>query len=257
MSKFYAVLPSNSSMGLYPDNKVSSYRVVLPDVMTLNPDEWEVALSEIQYPNFINNIREGRNKLLFTTNDFEFTVTITPGYYASVPTLISQIEKQLLTQNRPNPIDCKFTYNRHYKHILISATRDVKIFFKSTDIGRMLGFINNVELKKPLNYPMDIVKSDVIASVNNGNFSMFVYSDVVKHNYVGDVKAPLLRAVPIRGNHGEVVCEMYDRPHYLPLAKGSFQTIEVHIRDDTGEPISFATGKAIVTLVFRRKPLLP
>ena len=188
--RFHAVFPDNSSIRLYPHNKVSSYRDIFPDEITLNPDEWEVVLSEILYLNFINNIKEGQNKILFTTNDFEFTLTITPGYHVSVP-------KQLLAQNRPNSIDCKFTYNRHYKHILISATRDVNIFFKSNNIGRIMGFVNNVEFKKPLNYSMDTVKSDFIGLVRNSNFSMFLYSNAVKQSYIDDVKALLLRAVPI------------------------------------------------------------
>ena len=49
---------------------------------------------------------------------------------------------------------------------------------------------------------------------------------------------------------------MYDRPHYFPLAKNVSDHRSAY-KDDTGEPISFATWKTIMTLVFRRKPLLP
>ena len=45
--KFYIVLPSNSSTNLYPDNKISSFKVHLSNPLQLYPTKWEVTLSEI------------------------------------------------------------------------------------------------------------------------------------------------------------------------------------------------------------------
>ena len=44
----------------------------------------------------------------------------------------------------------------------------------------------------------------------------------------------------------------YDQPRYFPVQKKTFDTIEIDIRDDTGESIPFDAGKLIVTLHFRR-----
>ena len=52
MEKFYLVLPSNSSMTLYPENTLADYTVNLSQPVTLDdPHKWEVGLAEIQFPN--------------------------------------------------------------------------------------------------------------------------------------------------------------------------------------------------------------
>ena len=81
---------------------------------------------------------------------------------------------------------------------------------------------------------------------------MYVYCDVLECVPVGDTTAPLLRIVEIGGQKGEMVHIQYDQPRYVPLQKKEFDSIEIDIRDDLGEKISFDSGKLIVTLHFRR-----
>ena len=47
---FYITLPSNSSMDIYPDNKISSFKVNLPETLQVDSEHWEVALKQIQIP---------------------------------------------------------------------------------------------------------------------------------------------------------------------------------------------------------------
>ena len=70
---------------------------------------------------------------------------------------------------------------------------------------------------------------------------------------VGDTVAPLLRIVQVNGVQGEMTHLQYDQPRYAPLQKKKFDTIEIDIRDDAGEKISFDSGKLIVTLHFRKE----
>lgn len=48
--QFYVTLPSDSSLHIYPDNKLSDYRVRLDPPLALNPDEWQVGLASISIP---------------------------------------------------------------------------------------------------------------------------------------------------------------------------------------------------------------
>ena len=57
----YVTLPSNSSMNIYPDNKISSFDVDLSETLQVDPDNWEVALKEIQFPHLWNNVRKDKN----------------------------------------------------------------------------------------------------------------------------------------------------------------------------------------------------
>ena len=72
---------------------------------------------------------------------------------------------------------------------------------------------------------------------------------------VGDSLVPLLRIVPVTGGIGETVTKIYQKVHYVPIQRKSFQTLEIYIRDDLGKPVPFQRGKSIITLTFRQKRL--
>ena len=48
----YVTLPSNNSMNDYPDNKISSFKVNLPETLQVDPEHCKVALKEIQFPSY-------------------------------------------------------------------------------------------------------------------------------------------------------------------------------------------------------------
>ena len=81
-TQFYLHLPSNSSLDKFPDNTLTEYRVGLPQNITLE-GEWEVALTEIQYPHSLNNIRaDFMNRILLRNEDFPIweVLIIPPGH---------------------------------------------------------------------------------------------------------------------------------------------------------------------------------
>ena len=61
--QFYLVLSSNSSLNIFQENK-TSYKVQLPYPLELEITKWEVALSEIQFPNNFSTIGDGRNRII-------------------------------------------------------------------------------------------------------------------------------------------------------------------------------------------------
>ena len=88
--------------------------------------------------------------------------------------------------------------------------------------------------------------------MEGGLHALYVYCNVLECVSVGDTMAPLLRIVAVKGSRGEMTYIQYDQPRYIPLQKKTFDSIEIDIRDDTGESIPFDSGKLIVTLHFRR-----
>ena len=88
---------------------------------------------------------------------------------------------------------------------------------------------------------------------------MYVYSDIIDFQYVGDSFAPLLRVVGVDeyvGKHGEYIDQIFTTPHYIPVCRNSIDTIEIDIKDDTGDSIKFEAGKVLVKLHFRPKRFL-
>ena len=85
--------------------------------------------------------------------------------------------------------------------------------------------------------------------------SLFVYTDLVQPRPVGDVVVPLLRSLPPVDKGKDTVFYLFEKPHYIPLARFQFDTVEILLTSDQGETISFDNGHCIVTLHFRRRAL--
>jgi hypothetical protein len=93
--------------------------------------------------------------------------------------------------------------------------------------------------------------------VNRGLNLLYIYCDVAMHTIVGDTKTPLLRACNVAGKHGEFVRHTYVQPHYVPVGRREFDSIEIAINNELGKPMPFEYGKSVVTLHFRRKRTFP
>jgi len=87
--------------------------------------------------------------------------------------------------------------------------------------------------------------------LNRGRNLMYVYCDVAAYSIVGDVETPLLRVCKIGGKDGEFVRTIFTHPHYVPLGRNSFETIQINITDERGRAIPFMHGKSMATLHFR------
>jgi len=87
--------------------------------------------------------------------------------------------------------------------------------------------------------------------LSGGMYNIFIYSDIVKPQFVGNTLVPLLRIVNISGEEGKAVTETF-RPYYLPINKLEFDTVQIVLCNEFGEEIQFEKGQAIVTLHFKK-----
>ena len=83
--------------------------------------------------------------------------------------------------------------------------------------------------------------------------AIYIYSDMVASQVVGDVRANLLRIISSKGTHGEVISENFVHLFYNDVRVKLFNTIEMLLRGDTGRPIPFLGGVVEVILHFRKK----
>jgi len=252
MTHFHVTLPSDNSLDTYPDNSASRFTVKLPDRVELNGD-YEVGLAELMYPhtwfNFDNfderfhvfiRLRTGQiNKYVFKS-----------GYYSDgmelALALNQQISKVLTEVDHPNPI-VRFSFDpSSLRMSLIHNSRNFIIF--SNNFLEYLGFHKIFTL----NLKTATVASEIF-DVHRGLNLMYVYCDVAAYSVVGDIETPLLRVCNTSGNDGDIVRTTFTHPHYVPVSRSEFQTIEINISDELGRPIHFMHGKALVTLHFRER----
>jgi hypothetical protein len=84
--------------------------------------------------------------------------------------------------------------------------------------------------------------------------SIYVYSDIVEPQLVGDAVAPLLGIVPIKAIRGSRQFFTFKVPMYLPISTQNFSSIHVSLRTTRGKPIPFPENSPNVVCVlhFRR-----
>ena len=259
MDNFYVSLPSNSSFEHYPDNKPGHFYTTLPKNIELSGN-YEIGLSEIIFPNSYNNVHSKSLgfKLLFkpvfkSTDDgfieeeTEFFY-LEPGLYPTLSSLASSLNN-LLRQNRSKTRDTtpiKFYFDITSKRFNLTInTKGIKITI-TDKLAELIGF-SQTEFENPQK------ASSVSANIHIHTFIVYVYCDLVEHRLVGDVMAPLLRTVPIIDKLTDVTHLIYEKPHYIPLAKRHFNIVEILLATDSGKELHFKSGKCIVTLHIRPK----
>ncbi len=92
---------------------------------------------------------------------------------------------------------------------------------------------------------------------------MFVYINIIEYQVIGNMRAPLLRAIPMVNrmrndslaytqtlNYNSFGSDL----QYKNLMSNAFQTVKVELRDDSGKLVPFmGNGRTVLTLSFKRK----
>ena len=241
-SSFYVTLPSNSSLKDYPDNTLSAFRVKLAHTVVLEGD-WEVGLVEIHYPHrwYNYNRSDETSRISFSVDNGETWVDqpIDSGYYDNIKHFLLALVPEILREN------VEFGFNAVSQKVFVEINHPGIALTFTGALAAMLGFEHNVPIRKSrkATYPVDM---DLI-------HNLYVYSDIVEHQIVGDTRAPLLRTVAVQNRYGKDISINYERPHYIPVKQKLFQEIEIDIRDSAGRKIPFQRGRVVVKLHFRKR----
>jgi len=283
-NNFFITLPSNSSMEYYPDNTLAKYTTKLHQHVSLDTDNWEVALVEIQYPTLFESLDDNENNMWIqysarnNSGTLEMKQFVLPkGIYDNEETLAEKLNRELKN------IEVKFhkSKNRFIFQYIESFVESVLL---SNHMGQLLGFCLP-EMRKndwQLQLPVEATNFSIITNqVNHKNVTlantviedtvmiaeapyppklthclpthMYIYTDIIEPNLVGDCVAPLLRIIKVEKQNTDTnISVSFSNPYFLPVMKRDFDTIEINIRDDEGQLIPFVSGKLNVRLHFRR-----
>jgi hypothetical protein len=238
---FYITLSSNASTKQYSQNTPSHFLNILSQRIQFNDPLWKVGLGEIHIPLTCYNVIEGENIVRYEYINQSGVQQIakhkiTPGYYHTVQQLLSEINK--ITPS----IKLKFSNT-----VRINVDNNIQSLYLSDMLALQLGFEPKINLLKFEHAPKQ-------PYLNIGYpHQVFVYTDIIQSQFVGDTKAPLLRIAAMTNiNHGKVQTIAFQNVHYFPLSKLAFDTVEILLKDHTGENLSFASGTLTVTLHFIR-----
>jgi hypothetical protein len=208
------------------------------------------------------------------TNLTTYYLKIPPGYYFSGQHLVNTLadrfnfmfDKALGTKKT-----VKIEYHKIARRLLIKFQENkvLAITFCPELYHILGGDPDMIDQKKPREIPAVTGNLDFgtyfryPVQMNQGLNLIFVYSDVVEYNVVGHTSVPLLRVIPFKvdsatfadeeGGNTYHVHREFVHPHYLPVSKSYFDTVNITIKGDLGQNIPFTTGKVTVKLHFRKR----
>ena len=103
------------------------------------------------------------------------------------------------------------------------------------------------------NFQTNEFKLPLLYSKLNGIHSLFVYTDIIDNQFVGNSQSPLLNVVNVSNDYQHVISRIYDNPNNISVSPREISSNNISIRDYTGEKIFFSNSKVIIKLHFRSK----
>lgn len=277
---FYLTLPCNASLAVYPENIISSYRTMLARTINLK-GEWEVGLIEFEYPKSWYTFPEEDGAYIvkgdqITPEDDEGQVaghyavgegikihindgsqsisklcnTLKTGYYEDVLFLIREINTTL-------PPGTTLGYDHVKNRVFLKAPPKMSLTFYGK-LAVILGLKPGVAIESAdqANEVYDgrittVMHAPHQADINGGFYSLYIYTDIIEYQSVGDASVPLLRCVHIDGENNKIVSVRYDKAHYVPVNKTTITDITIEVKDDQNQNVRFTYGKVSAKLHFR------
>ena len=175
------------------------------------------------------------------------------GYYTSIEELTNRINTSFIVFGVENGITQmpQLRLDKLTRKISIRIFEGMRIIF-SPGLGNILGYDEREDVINVSGLPDNVITLHNTYNTEVNGQSLFVYCDILEQVIVGDTKAAFTPFnFPFRVNTGNIVREIYDKPMYVPIQKKHFESIEIDLRSDFGEQVSFVNGKSSVTLHFR------
>ena len=243
MEQFYLTLPSDSSAQYYPENTTTSFKTKLSERIELN-GEYEVGLAQLIYPNSWFNFYNNDESMWVSVKnkDNTFTKHIFPsGQFNDGSALARHLNEKIKIPG------IMFHWHQFTRRMKLGITEG-NLLVMSPAFKAYVGFEEQEEVLYSGKY-YSRQGFDLLEHLR----LMYIYCDIASYSCVGDVRAPLLRVCDTEGLYGQTVRLIFTHPHYIPIARTSFDDIEILIRNEIGQAIPFEFGKAVVTLHLRHK----
>lgn len=272
--QFYVTLPSNVYDSIHLYNTMANYSTELFSPISFN-HPYEVALSEITFPTppVAKDAVIGRIRLIKIPTPFHDTETNSHlnHKWAEFEVIKSDLQKDnfvdyLNTKLKEiaDTMDCEgppvlTKVHKMDDMYLYQLSKSFQVGYKLLVYGHLaslLGFrVSNDEIEQRYGSGTtgDLIRFD-LPKLNFNINSLFIYTDIIEHQYVGNSYTQLLRCVPV-DNKQESQTIIYSQPHYVPLNTNIINSIQITIKDDENHFINFPSGteKVYIKLHFRPK----
>ncbi len=184
----------------------------------------------------------------------ETEIKIPSGFYETRDLLIKTLNSSL-------PAECenrlKFSLTENNKLKITSTKPDIfSVRFNKNahlGLGQMLG-LNIADFDKWL-IPIGVTEGVILKypiDLKNGVYGMYIYSDIVQQQFVGDKLANLLRIVKIDEKEEQSV-NIFTAPYYLPVSRNYITDIHIEIKTGADQQVIFYAGTSVCKLHFKKR----
>ena len=241
---------SNADNHLFPSNDQSDFICKFPRDLDAESTEYEIALCKIKFDNYIYNLRENVSwtvQVIDVENSTDIVaITIQPGYYKNIETLLIEMNKQTNEQ-------FSFALCTISGKVFIEKCKRNKKFIFSESLGDLLGFYTHDSSNKEIIVNKDINHYSRIPGRVQPINRLYVYLDLLHNSHiVGNQLTNLLCVCPINKSDFGVAVS-YEPKHltYLPVRRQRFLFCRFYITDCYGEKISFQRGTVEIAALLR------
>ena len=191
--------------------------------------------------------------------------TFYPAHFSTVQEigdlLCRQLEQGIKTEGREPGVRITFQYDyeTRFGHIHCNYG-NLYVYCDSNYLARMIG-ITAVNIRPHEIDSLSTIELSELFLLHGGMKSQFlkldsiyVYTNLIQNQYVGDSESPLLGIVPIQKRTQDKNFFVFNPITYLPLAMSNFQDVKIALRTVRGEKLPFPqfTPNVVCTLRFRR-----
>jgi len=258
MDHFYIALPSDSSGYYFPANTIADFRTKLATSLELEHDKWEVGLVEISYPKGYKK-RFLHNTLCLDSEEITFPVK----HYESMFDLLTNIPRLLQPSIKENFNRIFSEYINKYpeqSNKLVSSCRGENSIVINENLvsyfpARVYNGIEDLAetIMNPANCRTSLV---MLPTKDNLNFTqpepVYVYTDIIKPNLVGDTYVRLLTSLHFLSDKGY---HRFDYPLCKPVEHSFIESISIRLVMKTGENVLFEDSdiQCLLILHFKKK----
>jgi hypothetical protein len=263
MDRFHVTLPSDSSADYFPNNTIANFTTKLAIPIELDNNEWEVGLVEISYPTGYrkrtrnNTLRLGNETIEFPVKHYDSLLELSLHLSKHYPKgsvkrdeFDTAFDEQLEPYLMPEEVR-EETPSSVYGDNSVQLKDSIVSHFPVRTYNGLKDLFDTV--MKPANHSSSRV---IIWTKDNTEFTqpepVYVYTDIIKPDLVGDTYARLLTPLHFPSSTGY---HRFDYPMYKPLEKKYFETITIRIVTKDGSDVVFDDSviPCLVVLHFKRR----
>ena len=194
-----------------------------------------------------------------------YRATIPAGYYRLIGNLLAKLTAKIseafaFMELKDAPVTARFLPDKDRVKITTTPNNVVILGSNSSYLPSILGCpIRNPSPEGYTFVEIDEAKGDKyfispLPPTLDPLTTMYIYTDIVKSQIVGDTQCHIIAVVPIKQEERDVCFFSFSHPYYVALTSHEISEINIQLKTDTGDPFPLASnGKVVCRLHFRRK----